>query len=169
VGSHFTRRLGIAAGTLLLVTGSQATLASPSGDGGHGTRQVAFSTTVQIVGGDAGCDPTDPTRCAGTFRSIRTFTGDLAGTAYVVGSATLLGDGTYQGQALAQFTGEVEGCGQGTLLMLETGVLDPATGGGHGTWTIVAGQGTGDLANTSGSGTADASAAPDTVGTIRCR
>jgi hypothetical protein len=30
------------------------------------------------------------------------------GTAYVVGSAVFLADGTYQGQAVAQFTGSVE-------------------------------------------------------------
>jgi hypothetical protein len=159
--------LGISAGALLLVTGSQATLAAPP-DGGHGTRDVAFTTTVAIVGGDAGCDPTDPTRCGGTFRSIRTFSGDLTGTAYLVGSAVLLSDATYQGQDVAQFTGEVAGCGRGTLLILEVGVLDPATGANHGTWTIVPGRGTGDLALTSGSGTGDTSA-PANVGRIRCR
>ena len=59
----------------------------------------------------------------------------------MAGSAVLLSDGTYQGQGVAQFTGEVAGCGQGTLLMLEVGILDPATGTDAGTWTIVAGRG----------------------------
>jgi Protein of unknown function (DUF3224) len=167
VGSHIARRLGITAGALLLVSGNQATLAAPT-DGGHGTRDVVFTSTVRTVGGDAGCDPTEPTRCGATYRDIRTFSGDLNGTAYVVGSAVLLADRTYQGQDLAQFTGEIVGCGRGTLLMLEVGVLDPATGGSHGTWTIVPGQGTGDLALTSGSGTGDTSA-PASVGRIRCR
>jgi Protein of unknown function (DUF3224) len=167
VGSHVTRRLGITAGTLLLVTGSQATLAAPS-DTGHGSRDVAYTTTAESVGGDFGCDPTDPVRCAGTYRIVRTFTGDLTGTAYVVGSAVLLGDATYQGQSVIQFTGEVEGCGQGTLVMLEEGVLDPASGGSRGTWTIVAGRGTGDLAGTTGSGTADTSVSAETVGRVRC-
>ena len=49
------------------------------------------ASTVQIVGGDFGCDPTSPARCAGTFRTIRTFTGDLEGTGDVTGSAVLLG------------------------------------------------------------------------------
>ena len=165
MGSNLTRRLGITAGALLLVTGTQPTLAAAP-DGGHGSRHVEFDSTVQIVGGDFGCDPTDPARCAGTYRNIRTFTGDLTGTAYVAGSAVLLGDGTYQGQGVAQFTGEAEGCGQGTLIMLEVGVLDPATGADGGTWTIVAGRGTGDLAATSGAGTADS--ATGSTGTIRC-
>jgi Protein of unknown function (DUF3224) len=88
-------------------------------------------------------------------------------TAYVVGSAVLLADGTYQGQAVAQFTGSVESCGTGTLVMVETGVLDPAAGGSSGTWTIVAGQGAGDLSRTSGSGTAGTEG--EGSGTIRCR
>jgi hypothetical protein len=51
--------------------------------------------------------------------------------------------------------------------MVETGVLDPAAGGSSGTWTIVAGQGAGDLSRTSGSGTAGT--AGEGSGTIRCR
>lgn len=163
--SHITRGLGIAAGALLLVGGNHVSSASPS-DGGHGTRQVAFTLTVTTVGGDVGCDPTDATRCAPTFRAVRTFSGDLAGTSYAVGGAVLLGDGTYLGQDVAQFTGEVAGCGHGTLVMLEEGILDPATGGAGGTWRIVQGRGTGDLAQASGSGTAT----PDgrAGGTVRC-
>jgi hypothetical protein len=160
-----TRRLGITAGALLLMAGTQPTLADAP-DGGHGSRHVEFASTVQIVGGDSACDPTDPARCAGTYRVIRTFTGDLTGTAYVAGSAVLMGDRTYQGQDVAQFTGEVAGCGKGTLIMLEAGVPDPATGTSAGTWTIVAGRGTGDLAQTSGAGSADS--ATGATGTVRC-
>ena len=146
------RRVRLAAslvvGGLLIVSGSSAGASRP--DGGHGRRHVAFSTTTQFLGFDSACDPTTPTRCAGTFRSIRTFTGDFSGTAYVVGSAVLLADGTYQGQDVAQFTGTVNGCGSGTLILIENGILDPATGDQRGTWTIVAGQGTGDLSQLAG-------------------
>jgi hypothetical protein len=166
VRPHVLRQLGLTTAALLLVTGGEASLATPL-DPGHGARQVDYTSTVAIVGGDAGCDPTDPARCAGTFRSVRTMTGDLSGTAYVAGSAVLLADGTYQGQAVAQFTGEVAGCGTGTLVMIETGVLDPATGGSPGTWRIVAGQGSGDLLDTSGDGTADAIG--QATGRVRCR
>jgi hypothetical protein len=51
--------------------------------------------------------------------------------------------------------------------MLEVGVLDPVAGTSGGTWTIVEGRGTGDLASTSGDGEAIASS-PVTTGTIRC-
>jgi Protein of unknown function (DUF3224) len=167
VGSHLSRRLGITTAALLLASGGQLASAAPRDDGGHGTRQVAFTSTLTPVGGDFACDPTDPTRCTGTFRTVRTLSGDLAGTAYATGSAVLLADGTYQGQAIVQFTGTVAGCGQGTLLMLEVGVLDPAAGTSAGTWTIVAGQGTGDLASTTGDGEADGTT-PVTTGRVRC-
>ncbi len=159
------RRLVTLTAVLLFVA---STTAAARADGGNRTHHVEFASTVQIVGGDFGCDPTSPARCAGTFRTIRTFTGDLEGTAYVTGSAVLLGDGTYQGQGVAQFTGTVDGCGSGTLVMLETGILDPATGQERGTWSVTAGQGTGDLAQVSGSGSSDAGA-EGTTGTIRCR
>ena len=51
--------------------------------------------------------------------------------------------------------------------MIENGILDPATGNERGTWTIVAGQGTGDLASVSGSGSSDTRAG-GAVGTLRC-
>jgi hypothetical protein len=159
------RTAGLVAGLLILL-GSSAGAARP--DGGPGSRHVAFSTTTQFVGFDSACDPTVPTRCAGTFRSIRTFTGDFSGTAYVVGSAVLLADGTYQGQDVSQFTGTINGCGGGTLLIIETGILEPASGTERGSWAIVAGQGTGDLSRVSGEGTADSSAGGAT-GTLRCR
>lgn len=158
-------RLGGVATALSLLVASGTAAARP--EGGNRTRHVAFASTVEVVGGDIGCDPTMPTRCAGTFRSVSTFTGDLAGTSYVVGSAVLLPDGTYQGQDVAQFSGTVAGCGSGTLIMIETGILDPTNGHQTGTWEIVAGQGAGGLAGVSGSGTSDTQAG-GASGTIRC-
>jgi hypothetical protein len=160
---HVSRLVGLAA-VFVLVTSSAAS-ARPDRD--HGARHVHFASTSQFLGGNSACDPTAPTRCAGTFQSVRTFAGDIEGTAYVVGSAVLLRNGTYQGQDVAQFTGTIEGCGSGTLLMIDTGVLDPATANERGTWTIVGGQGTGDLARVSGSGTTDTRAGGATGG-IRC-
>jgi hypothetical protein len=158
----------VVAGVLVVAAGGGTPRArADRPDGGPGNRTVAFTSSAQIVGGDSGCDPTVPTRCAGTFRSLRTFDGDLSGTAYVVGSAVLLADGTYQGQAVAQFTGTVEGCGSGTLVIVETGVLDPANQREKGTWTVVDGQGTGDLAQLTGAGRSDSAAGG--TGRIRCR
>jgi hypothetical protein len=50
--------------------------------------------------------------------------------------------------------------------MPEARVLDPATRSDSGSWTIVAGRGTRDLAQTSGAGTADS--ATGATGSIRC-
>jgi hypothetical protein len=165
-----SRRTGWVAG---LVAGVLVLLASSAGanrpDGDRGRRHVAFSTTTQSLGFDSACDPTVPTRCAGTFRSIRTFTGDITGTAYLVGSAVLLADGTYQGQDVAQFTGTIKGCGSGTLIMIENGILDPTTGNERGKWTIVARQGTGDLSHVSGEGRSDTSAGGATGKLRGCR
>ena len=157
----------IAAAVFTLTTTAGPALGAS--DGGHGSRQVAFTTTQGLVGGDFACDPTDPTRCAGTFRNVQTLSGDLSGSAYAVGSAFLLPEGRYQGQSIVQFTGSVAGCGTGSLVIIETGVLDPVTGDTFGTWTVVAGQGTGDLAQTSGDGTADTRINDATTGSIRCR
>lgn len=161
-------RLAATAAALLLVAwGSQPVEAGD--DGGHGTKHVRFTASdPALVGGDFGCDPTDPTRCAGTFRNVRTLSGDFTGTTYQVGSAVLLPDGTYQGAAVVQFTGTVDGCGSGTLVIVEAGRLDPATGNSWGTWEITAGQGTGDLAELSGSLSTDTRISDETAGTIRC-
>ena len=159
------RRIASLVAVLVVLMASTAGAARP--DGGHGSRDIAFTSTTQIVGLDTTCDPTVPTRCASSYRSIRTFSGDLSGTAYVVGSAVLLADGTYQGQDVAQFTGTISGCGSGTAIMIETGILDPVTGRARGTWTITAGQGTGNLSQVAGSGTDD-TATGGATGTIRC-
>ena len=83
-------------------------------DGGHRSRRIEFtSSTPTVVGRDFGCDPTDATRYAGTFRNVRTLTGDFSGTTYQVGAAAPLSDGTYLGLAVVQFTGTVGGCGSG--------------------------------------------------------
>ena len=145
---------------------SSAAVARADGGGAGDARQVAFASSFRVVGGQSPCDPTTPTRCAGTFETVRAYTGDFTGTSYLVGSAVKLPNGTYQGQDVAQFSGTIAGCGTGTVVMVEVGILDPATGGQRGTWTITAGQGTGDLARVSGSGTSDDSKA---TGTLRCQ
>jgi len=170
--SRRLRRIaGLVVGLLVVLASSAGAARMDSGPEHHHLafglgHFVAFNTTTQIVGGDSGCDPTVPTRCAGTFRTVRTYTGDFSGTAYLVGSAVVLSDGTYQGQDVAQFTGTVKGCGRGTLVILESGILDPVSAAEHGNWKVVAGQGTGDLAGMSGRGSARSTAGG---GWIRCR
>ena len=152
--------------TVAVFVMSTTVAARADGGGASDVRSVAFASTFRVVGGQAPCDPTTPTRCVGTFETVRTYTGDFRGTSYVVGSAAKLPDGTYQGQDVAQFSGTIAGCGTGTVIMLEVGVLDPATGAQRGTWTIIAGQGTGDLARVNGSGASDDNQAS---GTLRCQ
>jgi Protein of unknown function (DUF3224) len=168
LGIRHSRRNLLAVLTAAVTVAVAASPALGAADGGHGTKPIEFTSTQQLVGGDAGCDPSNPTRCAGTFRSVRTLSGDLSGTAYAVGSAVQLADGTYQGTAVVQFTGSVAGCGDGTLVMVENGVLDPFTGNSWGTWSITPGQGAGDLAGTAGQGSLDTRISPVIEGTIRC-
>ena len=159
--------MGVAGIPAALVATSHTALARP--DGAPGSRHVEFvQSAPRPVGGDFGCDPTDATRCGGTFRNVRTLTGDLAGTTYQVGSAVLLPDQTYLGHAVTQFTGTVDGCGSGTFVIQEVGILDPATGDNWGTGEITAGHGTGDLAQLSGSLIADSRTGDTVTGTIRC-
>jgi hypothetical protein len=165
--SRRTRFLAVAIGALVTFS-AEPQFATARPPDGHGTRSVTFTTRGETVGGDFGCDPTDPTRCAGTFRNVHTFAGDFVGTSYQVGSAVLLPDGIYHGQAVSTFTGTVAGCGSGTLVILETGLLDPSNGDSWGTWTIVRGEGTGELSELSGSGTADTRTSDPATGTVRC-
>jgi hypothetical protein len=161
------RIVGVTAVLGMLVATSHTAGARP--DGTDGSRRAEFTASSPVgVGGDFGCDPTDPTRCAGTFRNVRTLSGDFSGTTYQVGSAVRAPDGTYLGQALVQFTGSVAGCGSGTLLIEEAGVLDPATGHSWGTWTITSGHGTGDLTELSGTLAADTRLSETTTGKVRC-
>ncbi len=69
--------------------------------------------------------------------------------------------------AIELFTGSVDGCGDGTLVISQIGDLNPTTGRGTGSWTIAADAGTGDLAHASG-GSVNGSASNDTVAMIRC-
>jgi Protein of unknown function (DUF3224) len=164
VSTHRTRRLVSIVALTGFVMSSTAVARADSG-AASAARQISFASTFRVVGGHTPCDPTTPTRCVGTFETVRTYTGDFTGTSYIVGSAVKLPDGTYQGQDIALLSGTIADCGTGSLVIVEVGILDPATGGQRGTWTITAGQGTGDLARVSGSGTADGGKA---TGTVTC-
>ena len=137
-------------------------------DPGHRPRRVVYSVTRQLTGGDAPCDTTTPTRCVGTFQNLITYTGDMSGTSYASGSAALAPDGIYRATAIEQFSGSITGCGTGTLIIEQSGTLDPVTGADDGTWRIVPGTGTGDLANASGASARTRPGAPLRA-LIRCR
>jgi hypothetical protein len=154
-------RLSAAAFAAIAIGGLAVPAASPAT--AHRIRHVTYEAVLQPTGGTAPCDPTMPTRCAGTFENVFTYSDEISGTSYAVGAAALAPDGIYRGVAIEQFSGTIAGCGTGTVTIQQTGTLDPATGEGTGSWTIVPGAGSGDLAATTGGSTG--------VGTawIRCR
>ena len=77
-------------------------------------------------------------------------------------------DGIYRATAIEQFTGSMAGCGTGTVVIEQKGTLDPATGRSEGSWAIVAGAGSGDLATATG-GSIHVAAGEPGKAWIRCR
>jgi hypothetical protein len=160
-------RLSLAA-IAVVGLGSLAAPATSSVASAHRIRHVTYQATLQPTGGTGVCDPTVPTRCAGTFENVITYTGGITGTSYAVGAAALAADGRYRGTAIEQFSGTIAGCGTGTVIIQQTGVLDPATGGSEGSWTIVPGTGTGDLTTVTG-GSSNVTAGQPAKAWVRCR
>ena len=106
--------------------------------------------------------------CAGTFENVITYTGGITGTSYAVGAAAVAADGLYRGTAIEQFSGTIAGCGTGTVIIQQTGVLDPATGVSTGSWTMVPGTGTGDLTKIAG-GSSKVTTGQPAKAWVRCR
>ena len=160
-----TRRLAVATlGTIALTFSTTAAAADGPSERQH---RLSYTVSLEIVGGGVHCDPTTPTRCIGSFQNVRTYAGGLTGTSYSAGTASLGSDGLYHGVAVELFTGSVDGCGSGTLVIQQIGALDPIGDRSAGSWTIAADAGTGDLAHASG-GSVNGSASDDTVAMIRC-
>ena len=118
---RLTRRRALttaAVGLLVVVVGQHPVGARP--EGGEGVRHIEFTTSAPVlVGGDFGCDPTDAMRCAGTFRNVRTLTGDFAGTSYQVGAASHahgLGDATHEQRVEHRHDGDEHQQQEGELL-----------------------------------------------------
>ena len=109
-----------------------------------------------------------PTGCVGTFENVITYTGGITGTSFAVGAAALGARRHLPGTAIEQFTGSIAGCGTGPSIIEQTGTLDPATGSSEGSWTIVAGAGSGDLATVTG-GSIHVAAGEPGKAWIRCR
>jgi hypothetical protein len=142
-----TTRLAVTAAAMVGIGG----FAVPStGASAHRLRHVTYDAVLQPTGGTTPCEPTPPKRCVGTFENVITYSGGITGTSYAVGAAALAPDGLYRGTAIEQFSGTIAGCGTGTLIIQQTGTLDPATGRSEGSWTILPGAGSGDLATATG-------------------
>ncbi len=98
-------------------------------------------------------------------------TGAFDGTTVSGGAGTPVGSGLV-GTSIHVFTGTIEGCGEGSVVILETiASVDAVTS--TGTWQLVDGSGTGGL-DVQGDGTFTAVQRPDgsgtsnSVGRIRC-
>jgi hypothetical protein len=131
------------------------------------TFETSSAPAPTVLSGN--CNPADTADCIlPTNFAATEVTGDVRGTAF--GTAAVIGrNGVYPGTSLSAFTGEVEGCGSGGLLLISVGTFDATTGETTGTWTINEDGGTGELADVTGSGTSvvDASGARY-EGTLSC-
>jgi hypothetical protein len=160
-----TRRLAVVAlGTIGLALSTTTAGADGPAASQH---RLSYTMSLQPVGGGIDCDPTTPSRCIFSFQNVKTYTGELTGTSYGSGTAALGSDGLYHAVVVERFTGTVSGCGEGTFITRVADDFDLATGKATGSWTIVAGSGTGDLQHASG-GSVNGSASDDPVAMIRC-
>jgi hypothetical protein len=90
--------------------------------------------------------------CVYPATSTGTFTGDLDGSVVTSGGSALDATGKrFAGGRTDLFVGTIEGCGEGTVVMV--GVERATLKDGEGEWQIVEGFGTGALKNVSGHGT----------------
>lgn len=102
------------------------------------------------------------------------WTGDFVGGGPTAGSAALGGAEGGFGLELKFFTGTIEPCGTGSLVVRASGINEP-THSGTGTWEIVEGFGTGDLVDVTGGGTSEHQSTEDLLsvtttakGKVRC-
>jgi len=109
----------------------------------------ATSTAGATTIGDPICDAEQ--HCMYPLTSTATLSGDLAGTTISHSAGALIGTDFAASDTLI-FTGNVAGCGTGTLVFLSTG-RGSTTGTTTSAWTIAEGFGTGDLAHAAGTGT----------------
>jgi Protein of unknown function (DUF3224) len=165
--AHSRRRTIVALTATAITLALSATTADARPDPARQPHRLRYTTSAQLVGGDVHCDPTTADRCIPSFQNVWTYDGDIRGTSFAAGTAALGPDGLYHGVAIELFTGSVEGCGDGTLVIRQIGTLDPATGTSEGSWTIVAGAGTGDLAGATGGSTSGRTGEPARA-VIRC-
>ena len=161
------RRLSVAAVALVGIGGA-AVPGTSSVASAHRIRHVTYDAALQPTGGTAPCDPTTPARCVGTFENVITYTGGITGTSFAVGAAALAPDGIYRATAIEQFTGTIAGCGTGTVVIRADRHARPATGRSEGSWAIVAGAGSGDLATATGGSSHGRRGEPGKAW-IRCR
>jgi hypothetical protein len=129
------------------------TTAAWTGDseGGHGSH-IEFDATGQTPRQPAPQTCAGPI-CASASTTSNTYTGDWTGTD-VSGAATVPnGEGVLTGVGSHTFTGDVAGCGYGSIAVITLNVFSlPPPSPLVGKWETVPGTGTGDLTNLRASG-----------------
>jgi Protein of unknown function (DUF3224) len=111
--------------------------------------------------------------CRGTGFGTGTYTGDIQATSDYEYGFAVNPEGVTSFAILETFTGAIAGCGEGTVTLRNVGTLDAA---GHidYTWQVVAGLGSGELADVTGRGigsgtyNADATQTGEMSGRLRC-
>jgi hypothetical protein len=152
-----------------LVTALFTMPSASAGESGRAKHRTSFlSRGPAPTIGAPFCDAEQHCLYPGTRNA--TYEGDWVGTGIAVGAAAIGEGAHFGGPVLWLFAGTIEHCGSGTLVyaVIETG--DAAAMSGKGTWQIIEGFGTGDLANVSGRGNGAGSVSEGSrfKGVIRC-
>jgi hypothetical protein len=130
----------------LLITGASA------GEGGRTRHRTSFVMRGPVPTlGNPFCDAEQ--RCLLPGTRATTYEGDWVGTGIVAGAAAARSDGHFAGTQTWLFSGSVEPCGSGTMVLAVTETGNGPELTAEGSWRIVAGFGTGDLTDVSGRGT----------------
>jgi len=150
-----TRILGILAGIALLLSAASVYAGGPPPK----PEQISLTYTfVDYTNYDPGtCDSStdlpyagDPA-CVEYTASVSNLTGDFVGTEFEEDTIVFFANGGYSYFGYEMWTGELEGRGTSTLVVLGDGIATPS-GFATGKLRIVDGTGTGNLVGISGSG-----------------
>jgi hypothetical protein len=137
-----------------LIVGPFASNAA-AGGGWHVVRLLTNGTTTSQTTVFPGSQSCTPTGCLESYTVSARQTGGLDGTLTNNGSLWLANDAavSFHVTIIGLFTGTVQGCGQGTMLMYYPLTSGTFTSAFSGLVQIVPGSGTGGLAGISGLGT----------------
>ena len=142
--------------TIAATTTTPSTTAAP-----HGT-PVTFE--IDLGPAQFGAPACDGPACViGLQRTGTVLRGDIDGTAVTVGAGAERPGGGLAGSSYSIITAEVAGCGTGSFGYVDVSSAKDISAI-PGTWVIVEGTGSGDLAGISGGGTFNAAFNTDTTG-----
>lgn len=143
--------LGLVAVGALLAGGLGGPVAA--GHGGRSVRVHGSLSSAEPVLLPPACD--DVGHCVAHASSVNTWSGGLSGTAelrYIL--ALDQGTGVASFESFELFTGHVDGCGHGSMILAGE-ITRPLQSAGTGSLEVLRGSGTGDLAGIAGRGTVE--------------